>query len=176
MKKMKTRLLIAVVVLVVLAVLAWSGRHIAQLAAGDSRPETPVIAVKKGRVTIIVSARGELQGGRSEMLSAPMAGGGDLVITYLRDPGEFVKEGDTVAQFDTTQQEFNLREAEADLAEAEQQVKKAEADSQATLEDARYQTLATASEVKQAELEVRKNEVLAGVVARQNDIALEAAR
>ena len=51
-----------------------------------------------------------------------------MAITFLREPGELVKPGDVVAQFDTTQQEFNLREAEADLAEAEQQVIKAEAD------------------------------------------------
>jgi len=110
------------------------------------------------------------------MLAAPMAGGGDLAITYLRDAGEFVKEGDTVVQFDTTLQEFNLREADDDLAEAEQQVKKAEADSNATLEEARYAVLSAESDVKQAELEVRKNEVVAGVVAQQNDVALEAAR
>jgi len=126
-------------------------------------------------VTIVVAARGELQGGNSEVLTAPMAGGGDMAITYLREPGERVKKDDVVAQFDTTQQEFNLREAEADLAEAEQQVRKAEADAEASLEEARYQVLSTTSEVKQAELEVRKNEVLAAILARQNEIALDAA-
>jgi tetratricopeptide (TPR) repeat protein len=39
-------------------------------------------------------------------------------VTDLRQNGEMVKEGDVVVQFDTTQQEYNLREAEADLAEA----------------------------------------------------------
>jgi multidrug efflux pump subunit AcrA (membrane-fusion protein) len=105
-----------------------------------------------------------------------MAGGGDLIITDLREPGAFVNPGDVVAQFDTTQQEFTVREAEADLAEAEQQVRKAEADAQASLEETRYQMLSAAAEVKQAELEVRKNEVVSGVTAQQNNIALEAAR
>jgi HlyD family secretion protein len=166
---------VAITILIVAAVL-WGGFHIAQLAATADRSEVPVTTVKKGRVNIVVAARGELQGGNSEMLTAPMAGGTDLIITDLRDPGEYVEAGDIVAEFDTTQQEFNLREAEADLAEAEQQVKKAQADADAALEEARYQALSAAADVKQAELEIRKNEVLAGVVARQNEIALEAAR
>jgi HlyD family secretion protein len=177
--KWRMRLLVALSVIAVVMVLVWVGVRVVQViqvAARDKTAETPITRVKKGRVTIIVAARGELQGGNSEVLTAPMAGGGDLVLTYLREPGELVKKDDVIAQFDTTQQEFNLREAEADLAEAEQLVKKAEADAAATLEETQFQALSAASDVKQAEFEVRKNPVLAGVVARQNDIALEAAK
>ena len=50
------------------------------------------------------------------------------------------------------------------MAEAEQQVIKAEADAQASLEEAHYQTLSTAADVKTAaELEVRKNPTLAAI-------------
>ncbi len=168
-------LLLAAGIIAVITVLVWGSLRVVQLTARDTRAEIPTTHVKKGRVTILVSARGELQGGNSEVLTAPMAGGGDLALTFLREPGELVKEGDTVAQFDTTQQEFNLREAEADLAEAEQQVKKAEADAEASLEEARYQVISTTSESKQAGLELRKNPVLAAVIARQNEIALDAA-
>ena len=65
------------------------------------------------------------------MLAAPMVGGGDMAITCSAPPANG-ERGDVVVQFDTTQQEYNLREAEADLAEAEQQVIQAEADGQAT--------------------------------------------
>jgi hypothetical protein len=44
------------------------------------------------------------------------------------------------------------------------------------VEEARYQVLATETEVRIAEQEVRKNEVLAGIQRRQNEIALERAR
>ena len=135
-----------------------------QLAARDSPAKIPTTSVKKGRVTIVVAARGELQGGNSELLNAPMSGGGDMALTFLREPGEPVKEGDVIAQFDTTQQEFSLREAEADLAEAEQQVIKAETDAAASLEEARYQVVSTTSEAKQAEIEIRKNPILASVL------------
>src|SRR5262245_14338112 len=159
----------------VLAMLAWGGLRVVRLTARGTRPEIPVTQVRKGAVTIVVSARGELQGGNSEVLTAPMVGGGEIAIVFLRVPGESVKAGEVVARFDSTQQEFNLSEAEADLAEAEQQVLKAEADAESSLEEARYQLLSTTSEVAQARLEVRKNPVLASIVARQNDIALQAA-
>jgi HlyD family secretion protein len=169
-------LVVCLAAIAILAALVWGGvRVVQQLASRDARAEIPTTRVKKGRVTIVVAARGELQGGNSEVLTAPMAGGGDMAITYLREPGELVKKDDVIAQFDTTQQEFNLREAEADLAEAEQQVRKAEADAAALLEEAGYQVLSTTSDVKQAELDVRKNSVLAPVTARQNEIALDAA-
>ncbi len=172
---MRRRLLISALVLSVLAALAWGGMRIIQLTAPDDRNEIPITRVRKGKVTITVSARGELQGGNSEVLTAPMVNG-ELAITSLREPGEMVKPGDVVVEFDTTAQEYNLREAEADLAEAEQQVIKAQADAQASLEEARYQTVSTAADVKLAELEVRKNPILAAIPARQNEIALEAAK
>jgi multidrug efflux pump subunit AcrA (membrane-fusion protein) len=151
-------------------------RRLIQVATASTSGVIPTTHVKRGHVTITVSSRGELQGGNSEVLTAPMTGGQDMAITSMRDSGELVNPGDTIVQFDTTQQEYNLREAEADLAEAEQQVAKAEADGQAALEEARYQTLSTAADVKLAELEVRKNPMLAAIPARQNDISLEAAK
>jgi len=172
---MKKRVLISAFVIALLGALAWGGMRVIQLTSPEDRDEIPTTRVRKGKVTISVSARGELQGGNSEVLTAPMAGG-DLPITYLREPGEMVKPGDTVVEFDTTTQEFNLREAQADLAEAEQQVIKAQADAEWTLEEARYQTLSTAADVKLAELEVRKNPILAAVAAKQNEIALQAAK
>ena len=54
------------------------------------------------------------------MLTAPMTGAAEAVITSLRDPGDLVKAGDVVVEFDTTESTFDLREAQADLAEAEQ--------------------------------------------------------
>ena len=166
-------------VLAVLAAIAWGAiRIVARVAASTSSSsvELPTTRVKRGRVTITVAARGELQGGNSEMLTVPQVGGNTVAITYLREPGELVEAGDVVVELDTTQQEYNLREAEADLAEAEQQVVKAEADSQASDEETRYQVESTTSDVKLAELEIRKNPLLAAIAARQNLLALDAAR
>jgi HlyD family secretion protein len=173
---MKSRLLILGAVSAVVAALAWGTLRVVRLTSASTGVDVPTTRVKKGRVTISVSARGELQGGNSEMLTAPMVGGGDLAITYLRDAGELVKTGDVVAQFDTTQQEYNLREAEADLAEAEQQVIQAEATGQAADEEAQFQVLSTKADVQIAQIEMRKNPIVPAIQAKQNELALEAAQ
>ena len=60
---MKMRLLIVVGAVAVFVALAWGALRVAQVTARDTRTEIPTTHVKKGRVTIIVAARGELQGG-----------------------------------------------------------------------------------------------------------------
>lgn len=154
-----------------LAFLTWS-----PLKTTSAPSTVPTTSVKRGNVVFTVTAKGELQGGNSEMLAAPMTGGGDMTITYLRTAGEVVKTGDTVAQFDTTDQDFKLKEAEADLAEAEQQVIQAQAASQAKEEEARYDLLQAKADLRQAELEARRNPLLAAITAKQNDLAVDAAR
>ena len=173
--KLRT-LLVLLVVLAVLGALAWGAIRIVRATTATAALELPTTRVKHGRVTLTVNARGELQGGNSEMLTAPMIGGGDIAITFLREPGELVSPGDVVVQFDTTEQDFKLKEAEADLAEAQQQVVKAEADSLATDEESQYAKLSAQSDVELAELDIRRNPTLAAIAARQNEILLEAAR
>lgn len=156
---------------------AWAGlevyRHQDVPAAGLDIPTT---TVRRGDVAFSVSAKGQLQGGDSAMLTAPMAGGVELVITSLKEPGELVKAGETVVEFDSTELTFNLREAEADLAEAEQQLLRAKAESQAREEEARYALMKAESDLRLAELEARRNDMLAAIAARQNELAVEAAR
>jgi multidrug efflux pump subunit AcrA (membrane-fusion protein) len=174
---MKIRVLVAFTILAVIGVLGWGAlRFVKAASPSTGSSEVPTTRVKKGRVVVSVSARGELQGGNSEMLTAPMVGGSDLPIIEMRQAGELVEAGDVVVQFDTTQQEYNLREAQADLAEAQQQVIKAEADSQASDEETAYAVLSAESDVRQAELDIRKNPTLPSIVRRQNELALDAAK
>ncbi|MCU1235814.1 MAG: Multidrug resistance efflux pump-like protein [Candidatus Solibacter sp.] len=174
---MKLRgILVLFVIVGIVGALAWGAMRVVRATAPTSTAlELPTTQVKHGRVTLTVAARGELQGGNSEMLTAPMIGSDSMAITSLREPGELVEPGDIVVQFDTTEQEFRLKEAEADLAEAQQQVIKAEADSAAVEEESRFAMLSAQSDVKLAQIEVRRNPLIAAIAARQNDIALEAA-
>jgi multidrug resistance efflux pump len=173
---MKLRTLIALIcVLGIIGALAWGAMRVVRATTATAALELPTTKVKQGRVTLTVACRGELQGGNSEMLTAPMIGSDSMAITTLREPGELVAPGDLVVQFDTTEQEFRLKEAEADLAEAEQQVIKAEADSQATDEESHYAMVSAEADVKTAQIEVRRNPLIASIAARQNDLALEAA-
>jgi multidrug efflux pump subunit AcrA (membrane-fusion protein) len=160
-----------------LGLAAWESLRLFRMSASASTaPMVPSTSIKRGDVIVTITAKGELQGGNSEMLFAPMAGGGALVITSLRESGEVVKAGDVVATFDTTEQEFKLREAEADLAEAEQQLIQAQAESRAKTEEARYALMQARADVRIAELECRRNEILAKIPAKENDLALAAAR
>src|SRR5262249_22623244 len=135
---MKLRsLIVLVVVLGIIGALAYGAVRLVRATSPETSLELPTTHVKRGKVILTVAARGELQGGNSEMLTAPMTGGGDMAITFLRDPGELVQAGDVVVQFDITEQEYRLKEAEADFAEAQQQVAKAEADAEASEEESR---------------------------------------
>jgi HlyD family secretion protein len=174
---MKLRsVLVFVLILGVLGALAWGAVRLVRATSTSATLEQPTTKVKRGRVTLTVAARGELQGGNSEMLTAPMIGGGALAITFLREPGELIKAGDTVVAFDTTEQEYRLKEAEADLAEAQNQVIKAEADSAAVEEESKWATINSQADVKLGELETRYNSTTSAIKARQNDLVLEAAQ
>lgn len=176
LKRLLLLLLLAGAIVGGAAGIGWGVRRVIEATAAESTTEVPNTTVRKGGVTITVAARGTIQGGSSESLVVPMTGTPEVALTYLRQTGERVEPGDIVAEFDTTQQEFNLREAEADLAEAEQHVIQARAEAEAALEEARYQVIATEAEVKLAQQEIRKNELLPEIQQRQNEIALESAQ
>jgi HlyD family secretion protein len=169
-------LLLILVILAILSLLSCGVAGYSKASTGGGSPSIPSTNVKRGDITFTVTARGELQGGKSEMLTAPMTGGNDMIVTYLREPGDVVKEGEKVAEFDTTEQSFKLKEAEADLAETEQQVIQAQADSKAKEEESRYLLLQAKADLRQAELEAKRNPLIAAITARQNDLAVEAAR
>src|SRR6185295_6073915 len=106
-KEMKLRWVVSfVAILAIVGALAWGAVRLVRATSTSASLELPTTKVKKGRVTLTVAARGELQGGNSEMLTAPMIGGGTLALTDLKEPGEEVQAGDTVVAFDTTEQEY----------------------------------------------------------------------
>ena len=64
----------------VLALGGWGALKIRDGSATIAKPDSlvPSAAVKRGDITFTVAAKGELQGGNSEMLTAPMIGGVDM--------------------------------------------------------------------------------------------------
>ena len=63
------------------ALAAWGGVKAYRAANTPTAAPVPFTKVKRGDVTFAVYARGELQGGNSIMLQAPMVGGQQLAIT-----------------------------------------------------------------------------------------------
>jgi multidrug efflux pump subunit AcrA (membrane-fusion protein) len=174
-RRILRRLLILSLAALPLAAAGW-GIYRLYRTVGQTGPRVPVTKVRRGDITITVTSKGQLQGGNPEALQAPMTGMGEMQIKFLRKAGELVKSGDVVVEFDTGQQAYKLKEAEADLAEADQQVIKAKAEAEAQAEENAYALLKAKSDVRLAELEVRRNPLVSAITARQNDLALEAAR
>ncbi|HEY1217373.1 MAG: efflux RND transporter periplasmic adaptor subunit [Bryobacteraceae bacterium] len=154
----------------------WQGQRMYKAVKPPMDTAVPTTRVRRGDLTLTVSANGELRGGNSEVLSAPLTTGGELHITTLRKTGEVVKAGDAVVEFDPTDQEYRLKEAEADLAEAKLKVEQAKATAQAQLEEDTYSLSSAEHQVHLAELDVRRNPILSAIQARQNDLALKAAQ
>jgi HlyD family secretion protein len=145
-------------------------------SAASSPVDVPTTKVARGDVSMSIFARGEVRGGNSQMLTAPMTGGTELHLRTLVENGSPVRAGEVVAQFDTTDQEFALKEAQSDLAEAEQHIKQATAQLAADTEEDRYALEKAQSDLELAELEARKNPILPLITAKQNDLAVTVAR
>jgi HlyD family secretion protein len=161
--------LVGLALLVSLAV--WAARSLT-----EKKPIViPTAKVRKGDLSLALTAKAEIRGGTPESLTAPMIGGEQHITSMLKS-GDRVKPGDVVVQLNTSEQEFKLKEAESDLAEAEQHLLQAKAQSSADTEEDAYALSKAKSDLKLAELDVRRNPLLASIVAKQNDLALEAAR
>ncbi len=153
----------------------WLGRRLYKTVV-PSTTAIPVTAVKRSDLTLTASARGELRGGHSEMLTAPLTSGGEMHLTFLRKTGELVKLNDTVIEFDPTDQEYKLKEAQSDVSESKLKVTQAQAQAEAETEEARYALAKAESDIRVAVLDSRKNPVLPAITARQNDLALQSAK
>lgn len=170
--KSLVRLLVAVALLSAIGIGAWSAYETAEQWKRGEERNVPLAQVSRGDVAFPITATGSVQGGNSKMLIAPMTGSRELTITHLAKPGELVKEGDVVAQFDTTEESFKLREAEFDLREAEQLVAQSTAESAAREEELGAELIVARGELEQARLESRRNPLLAAIVVQQNELML----
>ncbi len=172
----RKRLISFVAIVGSIAILAFGGVRILHTLNQSEETAVPATPVKRTSIAFSITAKGDLQGGNSKMMNAPMTGSAQLILTDLRKPGELVKEKDVVAQFDPTEENFKLREAEADLAEAEQQVIQAESEKLAKEEELNAELIKARSDLRVAELECTRNPLLATIAAKQNDLALAGAR
>ncbi|HWF48282.1 MAG TPA: hypothetical protein VG168_14830, partial [Bryobacteraceae bacterium] len=170
------KLLMISLAIVAAGLLIWYGTVLYRRATSHSQADIPTVKVQRGDVSLSIFARGEVRGGNSQSLSAPMTGGSELHIRSMSANGAAVEKGDVVVQFDTTDQEFALREAESDVAEAEQHVLQASAQLKADAEEDRYALEKAKTDLDLAELDARKNPILPAITAKQNDLAVAVAR
>lgn len=169
------KIVIPVVILIVLGgwVAARTVANPAKRAPGDL---IPTARVERGDLRLDVYSTGELQTTLTAPLSAPTASGGTLTILSLPASGTPVEAGETVLQFDPSEQEYTVAKNHSDLGEAEQDIAKAKAQAALQEADDRLALLKAHFAVRQAELDVRKNPLLAAIDAKKNELALDEAR
>jgi HlyD family secretion protein len=165
---------IAVPVVAVVALGGW----FAQRKAGTFAAETniPTARVRQGNLRLDVRTTGELQTGQNVTLFAPPVAGGTLQIVHLASDGTQVKAGDVVLQFDPSEQEYNLEKNRSDLEQGEQEMAKAKAQADVQNSDDRLALLKAKFAVREAELQVQKNPLLAAIDAKKNVLALDQAK
>jgi len=135
----------------------------------------PTAVVKRGRLDMKVYTDGELHARNTMTVVAPSVSG-SLRIVHLAPTGTHVHKGDTVVEFDPSEQQFNLEENRFDLEEAEQEIAKAKADAAVQAAKDEVELLKAKFDVRRTELEVSKNELVSAIDAKKNLLALEEAK
>jgi multidrug efflux pump subunit AcrA (membrane-fusion protein) len=136
----------------------------------------PVIQVKRGDFDPKIFATGELRASHLSMLSAPQIGGGTLQITRLLGTGSRIKKGDLVVEFDPTEQQFKFEQSQSELQQADQEIIKAKADTAVQAATDKVALLKARFDLRTAQLEIEKNELLSAIDAKKNELALEQAK
>ena len=138
--------------------------------------DLPVGHVKRGDLEMRVYVTGELRASQSQMLTAPPIGGGALQITHLLHTGAAVKKGDLVIEFDPAEQRYNMDQQRSELMQADQEITKAKADAAVVAAQDKVALLKARFDVRRAELEVQKNELVSPIDAQKNNLSLEGAK
>jgi HlyD family secretion protein len=138
--------------------------------------DVPTAKVKRGEMKIEVHATGELNASDTVMVAAPTVGGDALQITHLAQTGERVKKGDIVVEFDPSEQNYKLEQNRSELMQADEEIIKARADAEVLAAEDKVALLKARYNVRRAELDVEKNELVSKIDGQKNDLALVQAR
>jgi HlyD family secretion protein len=163
---------IAAAALAALAAAGWFGRQTLTASAGAA---IPTARVQRGPVQVKVFTTGELRAARSAQMIAPPIGG-NLQVVELAQSGDWVSAGDTVVEFDPSEQNFNLEQARFDLDQAEQNIAKAQAENAVQAAEDELALVHARFEVRRAELTASGNELVSAVDAKKNLLLLDEAK
>lgn len=134
--------------------------------------QVPVAKVRRGDVVIRSYARGELRAVRSVTLTAPNLFS-TVQVTRLAPLGSLAHEKDLIVEFDDSDRRAQLEETQLEVEQTNEQIKKAEADLAIRNNQDQVDLLRAKFAVRRAELEVKRNPLLAEIDAKKNILALE---
>lgn len=164
---------IAAVVLLAVAGVVAAVERAKPVASGE---DIPTARVKRGDLELKVFATGELRATHIQALTAPPIGGGALQITHLLHTGTAVKKGDLVMEFDPSEQHYKADQNQSELLQADQEITKAKADAEVLAAQDKVALLKARFDVRRAELDVQKKELVSAIDGRKNQLALEQAQ
>ena len=167
--------LIRVLILAVVAAVAWGGYAAYKALPDSASVALPTTPVRQGDVVVRSFARGELRPVRSVSLSAPNLNGQGQV-TRLAALGAFAQEKDLIAEFDDSEVLSRIEERQLDLDSVEEQIKKAQADLSMRNNQDDVDLIRNQFAVRKAELEVSRNELASAIDAKKNLLNLEEAK
>ncbi len=131
--------------------------------------------VRQGDVIVRSYTRGELRAVRSATLSAPNLFG-TVQVTRLAPLGSFAREKDLVVEFDDSEVNSRVEEKQLEIEQIDEQIKKNTADLEMRSNQDQVDLLSARYAVRRAELEVKRNELLASIDAKKNLLNLDEAK
>jgi len=158
---------------VVLGAAWWAYSYVRQMP--QRRQEIPLAKVRQGDIVISAFSRGELRALRSESITAPNLMG-TVQVTRLAPVGAFAREKDLIVEFDDSEVLSRIEEAQLNLQSMDENIKRQEAELAIRNNQDQVDLLQARYNVRRAELQVKRNELLSAIDARKNILNLEEAR
>lgn len=165
------KILIRLVGILLVAAAAWYGYRIVKQLPGRQE-QVATTKVRRGDVIIRAYSRGELRAVRSVTLTAPNLFG-TVQVTRLAPVGSFANEKDLIVEFDDSERRAALEEDLLEVEQIDEQIKKAKADLAIRDNQDKVDLLRTRYNVRRAELEVKRNELISAIDAQRNLLTLE---
>ncbi|HLJ47175.1 MAG TPA: efflux RND transporter periplasmic adaptor subunit [Bryobacteraceae bacterium] len=141
----------------------------------QSQEQIATAKVRRGDVVVRSYTRGELRATRSVTLTAPNLFG-TVQVTRLAPLGSFAHEKDLIVEYDDSEVTSRVEEDDLSIEQTDQQIKKAEADLAVQSNQDQVDLLTAQFDVRRAELEVKRNDLLAAIDAKKNVLTLEEAQ
>src|ERR1700681_4247077 len=171
---MLKKIIIRVILAVILLGGAWRGYTFIQ-DLPRTQQQIATTKVRRGDVVVRSFARGDRRATRSATLIAPNLFG-TVQVTRLAPLGSFARAKDLIVEFDDSEVISRVEEGDLGLEQIDEQIKKATADLAVSSNQDQVDLLTAQFNVKRAELEVKRNDLLSAIDAKKNVLSLEEAR
>jgi Spy/CpxP family protein refolding chaperone len=135
----------------------------------------PVTKVRRGDVVVRSFTRGEIRAVRVATLTAPNLFG-TVQVTRLAPLGSLAREKNLVVEFDDSEVQSRLESRQLELEGYDEQIKKAQADLAIKNNEDEVDLLKARYNVRRAQLEVQKNELVSVIDQKKNKLNLEEAQ